>query len=111
MSEKRNRQEAVRCRVSAAEAAVLKAAATSRCQPVATFIREAALRAADPRQFRGDRKLTAVALRDFLAELQGIAHQVLRRRELSPTDIERTISELRRLQLLVLRANRPESRN
>lgn len=104
MSEKRNRQQAVRCRVSAAETVILQAAAKAREQPVGTFIREAALHAADPRLSGTDRKLTAVVLRNFLVELQRIA-QTLRRREISPTDIQRMVHELQRLQLLVLRSN------
>jgi uncharacterized protein (DUF1778 family) len=108
MSEKRNRQQAVRCRVSTAEAAILQAAAKAREQSVGTYIREAALRAADPRLSGTDRKLNAVGLRNFLAELQRIA-QNLRRREINPADIERMVCELQRLQLLILRSNRQES--
>jgi uncharacterized protein (DUF1778 family) len=108
MSEKRNREQAVRCRVSAAEVAIVKAAAKAREQSVATFIREAALGAADPRLSGTDRKLTAVVLRNFLAELQRIA-QTLRRREINPADIQRMVHELQRLQILVLRSNRRES--
>ncbi|MEY9185776.1 hypothetical protein ABIG06_007331 [Bradyrhizobium sp. USDA 326] len=102
MSEKRQRQKAVRCRVSAAEEAILNAAARAVEQPVATFIREAALKAASPGRTSEGVQPTALTFRNFLAEIQRIG-LALRRRHIAPADAERIVRELQRLQILVLR--------
>jgi uncharacterized protein (DUF1778 family) len=98
----------VRCRVTASEEAVLEAAAKRLELPLATFVRDAALKAARREENDGDARSIALGMRNFLAELQRIALP-LRRRQLAPSDMEKMVRELQRLQILILRLHQSVS--
>jgi hypothetical protein len=103
MSDKRKRQAAIRFRVNSSEEASIIKAARDAGIPIATFARQAVLAAAKPAAGdAGIKKSTAIALRDILAEINGIA-VVTRKRAIQPADADRVQAELRRLQILLFR--------
>jgi hypothetical protein len=99
MSDKRQRQSAIRFRVTPTEERAVAMAAQALRVPVATFARRAAMLAAgeDAEPLNAEERL----LRDFVAEIQRIGG-VVRKRVVQPADADRIVHELRRLQHFVL---------
>jgi len=101
MSEQRQRQDAVKFRVTPTEKERIHASAKREGYPVAEFARQVVLAAADgkPLELPGTK---AKALRNFTAEIQRIGI-VTRKRAINKDDAERVVDALRALNRAVIR--------
>lgn len=101
MSSKRQRQAAIKFRVTPGEEACIHAAARGAGLPLARFAREATLSASKAGPLVNGTKLaTSRALRDITVEINRMA-VAARKRTISPADADRIEFELRRLQRLL----------
>jgi hypothetical protein len=95
MSDQRQRQDAIKFRVTPAEDERIRAAAKREGVPVAELARHAVLTAADGKRLELP-GAKAKALRNFTAEIQRIGI-VTRKRAITKDDAERVVDALRAL--------------
>ena len=109
MSDRRQRELALKLRVTATERAVIRKAADAAQVSVASFIRDAAVTAAKSEPEIKSRSAIARHLRDLVAELHRVG-QVVKTGLFDQEDADRVVSELQRMQRLLFHFYYDESK-